>query len=101
VHPGVRQLDRGDLAGQPALVGRGGELGEGGAGEGTALMISTPPAMATSYCPETRPTAAKWTDCWDDPHWRSAYGSGGDGPVMMLSAVLVPVPEAELPLAPG
>src|SRR4051794_26782125 len=31
---------------------------------GVRDMTSTPPATARSYCPETTPAAAKWTDCW-------------------------------------
>ena len=41
-------------------------------------MISAPPAMATSYWPQIRPAAAKWTDCWDEPHWRSTVVPGTD-----------------------
>src|SRR5215210_1265453 len=34
-------------------------------------MDSTPPATTMSYCPATIPAAAKCTDCWLEPHWRS------------------------------
>ena len=45
---------------------------------GTRLIDSTPPATTTSYWPLTRPAAAKWTDCWLDPHWRSTVTPGTD-----------------------
>ena len=34
--------------------------------------------MATSYWPESSPAAAKWMDCWDEPHWRSTVVPGTD-----------------------
>jgi hypothetical protein len=43
---------------------------------GTRLIDSTPPATTTSYWPLTRPAAAKCTDCWLDPHWRSTVTPG-------------------------
>ena len=45
---------------------------------GTRLIDSTPPATTTSYWPLTRPAAAKWTDCWLDPHCRSTVTPGTD-----------------------
>src|SRR3954447_23049671 len=45
---------------------------------GTLVMTSTPPATATSYCPEITPAAAKCTACWDDPHCRSSVVPGTD-----------------------
>ena len=43
---------------------------------GTLLMDSTPPATAKSYCPAITPAAAKWTDCWLDPHARFTVVAG-------------------------
>src|SRR5450759_4022592 len=43
---------------------------------GTRLMTSTPPATATSYCPEITPAAAKCAACWEEPHWRSSVVPG-------------------------
>ena len=57
---------------------------------GTALIISTPPAMATSYWPETSPAAAKWTVCWDDPHWRSTVVPGTDSGQPAASTAIRP-----------
>ena len=45
---------------------------------GTRLIDSTPPATTTSYWPLARPAAAKWTDCWLDPHCRSMVTPGTD-----------------------
>ena len=45
---------------------------------GTRLIDSTPPATTTSYWPLTRPAAAKWTDCWLEPHCRSTVTPGTD-----------------------
>ncbi len=45
---------------------------------GTRLIDSTPPATTRSYWPLTRPAAAKWTDCWLEPHWRSTVTPGTD-----------------------
>ena len=57
---------------------------------GTALIISTPPAMATSYWPETSPAAAKWMDCWDEPHWRSTVVPGTDSGQPAASTAIRP-----------
>ena len=57
---------------------------------GTALIISTPPAMATSYWPETSPAAAKWMVCWDEPHWRSTVVPGTDSGQPAASTAIRP-----------
>ena len=43
---------------------------------GTRDIDSTPPATTTSYWPAISPAAAKCTDCWLDPHWRSMRHAG-------------------------
>ena len=72
----------GDHLGADALVGTRRRSGPGTgrrrdpalaveAPMGTRDIDSTPPATTTSYCPAISPAAAKCTDCWDEPHWRS------------------------------
>src|ERR1700737_1283942 len=43
---------------------------------GTRDITSTPPATATSYCPDITPATAKCTACCDEPHWRSMVTAG-------------------------
>ena len=43
---------------------------------GIALMFCTPPATTRSWVPDMTPCAAKWTACWEEPHWRSIVTPG-------------------------
>ena len=43
---------------------------------GIWLMLWTPPATTRSLVPLITAWAAKWTDCWDEPHWRSIVTPG-------------------------
>ena len=43
---------------------------------GTRVMLSTPPAMTTSWVPLITACAANWIACWDEPHWRSMVTAG-------------------------
>src|SRR5438045_6078374 len=43
---------------------------------GTRVMFSTPEATTRSYAPAITPCAAKWMDCWDEPHCRSTVVDG-------------------------
>ena len=39
-------------------------------------MTSTPAATTMSWAPAMTAWAAKWADCWDEPHWRSIVVAG-------------------------
>ena len=43
---------------------------------GTTLMLSTPAATTRSWVPDSTAWAAKWTACWEEPHWRSMVTPG-------------------------
>ena len=43
---------------------------------GTRVMLSTPAAMTTSWVPLITAWAAKCSDCWEEPHWRSMLTAG-------------------------
>mmetsp|Transcript_70067 Transcript_70067/g.194748 ORF Transcript_70067/g.194748 Transcript_70067/m.194748 type:complete len:412 (+) Transcript_70067:339-1574(+) len=45
---------------------------------GTRDITSTPPAITTSCTPLITAWAAKWRDCWDEPHCRSTAHPGTD-----------------------
>mmetsp|Transcript_47398 Transcript_47398/g.101395 ORF Transcript_47398/g.101395 Transcript_47398/m.101395 type:complete len:385 (+) Transcript_47398:199-1353(+) len=53
---------------------------------GTRDIISTPPAMTTSCTPDITAWAAKWMDCWEDPHWRSTLHPGTDSGIFLAAS---------------
>ena len=55
----------------PACIGR-----ITGVPIGTRVMLSTPAATTMSWVPLITAWAAKWTDCWELPHWRSIETAG-------------------------
>ena len=64
---------------------------------GTRLMTSTPAAIATSYCPDITPWAAKCIACWDEPHWRSTVVPGTDSGRPAASTAFLPMLTAWAP----
>ena len=43
---------------------------------GVRVMLSTPPAITTSWVPDSTAWAANWIACWEEPHWRSMVTAG-------------------------
>ncbi len=58
---------------------------------GVRVIDSTPAATAMSYAPAITPWAAKWMDCWEDPHWRSMVVAGTDSGQPAASTALRPI----------
>ncbi len=60
---------------------------------GTRLMVSTPPAITTSFWPEITVAAANATACWLDPHARLTVVAGTDtGQPAAKTAVRATIP---------